>query len=80
MDTLGASQVVVERLDGTTWSPEYTFTVGNTPELQANGKNFYNLILEYIPMQSEASYRALVYFYAKSSLGTSTGIGTTNTV
>lgn len=80
MDALGASSVVVQRLSGSTWVPEYTFLVGNNPELQTSGTDFYDLPLKYTPSYPEASYRAVVYFYAKNSLGTSTKTGTTNIV
>ena len=80
MDALGASSVVVQRLSGTTWVTEYTFSVGGNPALQTNGTDFYDLLLKYTPSHPEDSYRAIVYFYAKNSSGTSTKTGTTNTV
>lgn len=80
MDVLGANKVIVERLSGSTWVSEYTFTVEEYPELQINRTDYYDLLLDYELKQPEASYRAVVYFYAKNSAGTSTKTGTTDVV
>ena len=80
MDIIGASSIDIQRLSGTTWATEYTFTTTQTPELQVSKTDYHSLILEYTPEHPKSSYRAVVYFYAKSSLGTSTKTGTTDAV
>lgn len=80
MDIIGASSIEIQRLSGTNWATEYTFTTTETPELQVSKTDYHSLILEYTPEHSKSSYRAVVHFYATSSLGTSTKTGTTDPV
>lgn len=80
MDALGASSVVVQRLSGSNWVSEYTFNIRDYPKLQASNTNYHALVMSYSPRYSGASYRAMVFFYARNSAGTDTAIKTTNAV
>lgn len=80
MSKIGASRVVIQRYDGTSWASEYTYTIQNTPALQTSGRSFYAVELPYSPSYPQSTYRAIVYFYVESSSEISTAIGTSNTV
>lgn len=77
MDTLGASSIAVQRYSGSWWITEYTYTTRNAPEIQGSDVSGYGLKLDYTPDYSNAAYRAVVYFYAKSGSQTSTAQATT---
>lgn len=71
MDVLGASSVLIQRYDGANWHTEYTVTPQNTPEIQVNGKSFHTLLITYSQNMPQSTYRAVVNFYARGSLGVS---------
>lgn len=72
MEKIGASSVAVQRNFGSGWVTEYTFTVSNTPTLQAENKNQHGAVLTYSPCFSGAEYRAVVMIYVKDAAGIST--------
>ena len=80
MDALGVSSIVVQRLSGSSWVSEYTFNIRDYPVLQTSNQSEYALVMPYSPRYSGASYRAMVFFYARNSAGTDTAIKTTNAV
>lgn len=80
MNILGASSVVIQRYSLFQWVNEYTFTPEDTPELLTTNASYHSLIVPYYPLFPNATYRAVVNFYAKSDTMTSTGSDTTKTV
>lgn len=80
MDALGATSIVVQRFNGTSWVSEYTFNIRDYPGLQTQRKDHYSAIVSYSPRYSGAKYRATVYFYARNSTGLDTAVKTTNSV
>ena len=80
MNILGASSVVIQRYSFFQWVNEYTFTPENMPELLTTNDDYHVLIIPYDPLFPNATYRAIVYFYAESDTMISTAKGTTNTV
>ena len=80
MNTLGASSVVIQRYSFFQWVNEYTFTPENMPELLTTNNSYHALGIPYKPLFPNATYRAVVNFYAKSDTMTSTVTNTTSTV
>ena len=80
MNILGASSVVIQRYSLFQWVNEHTFTPENMPELLTTNDGGHSLIIPYDPLFPNATYRAIVYFYAESDTMISTAKGTTNTV
>lgn len=80
MNAVGASSIVVQRLSGSSWVSEYTFNIRDYPVLQTSNEDNYSATVAYSPRYSGASYRAMVFFYARNSAGTDTAIKTTNVV
>lgn len=80
MDIIGASKVEIQRSNGSSWVPEYTFTSEDTPELQGEGKVSHSVTLTYSPEYSNKSYRAVVYVYVEDESGSSTKTLTSKTV
>lgn len=76
MDHLGASRIAIQRYTGSYWRTEYNFTYPETPELQGTGVGIYSGTIVYTPQYSDASYRAVVTFYASNSSGSDTGVYT----
>ena len=76
MDHLGASRIARQRYTGSYWRTEYNFTYPETPELQGTGVGIYSGTIVYTPQYSDASYRAVVTFYASNSSGSDTGVYT----
>lgn len=72
MEKIGASSVAVQRSSGSGWVTEYTFTVGNTPTLQAENKNQHSAVLTYSPLFAGRDYRAVVMIYVENTTGVST--------
>ena len=76
MDQLGVRRIAVQRYTGSYWRTEYNFTYPETPELQGTGVGIYSGTIVYTPQYSDASYRAVVTFYASNSSGSDTGVYT----
>ncbi|MDE7245306.1 MAG: hypothetical protein K2O18_15225 [Oscillospiraceae bacterium] len=72
MDVLGASNITIQRYNGSRWDTECTLTVKDTPEMQTSNAAQYSASIPYEPNYSNANYRAVVTFYAKDSSGSST--------
>lgn len=73
MTTLGATRLLVQRYDGSSWTTEYTYIAYNTPELQSSDTGYHSAILVYTPRFSGYYYRAVITIYAQDSTGSSTG-------
>ena len=80
MNTIGASSVVIQRYSFFQWVNEYTFTPENMPELLTTNAGYYSLIIPYNPLFPNATYRAVVNFYADSDTMISRVTDTTDTV
>lgn len=80
MNVIGASSVVIQRYSFFQWVNEYTFTPENTPELLTTNAGYHALCLPYKPLFSNATYRAVVNFYAESDTMISWATDTTDTV
>lgn len=76
MDQLGVRKIAVQRYTGSYWRTEYNFTYPETPELQGTNVGIYSGTVVYTPQYSDASYRAVVTFYASNSSGYDTGVYT----
>ena len=80
MDVLGATSLEVQRYTTSGWSVEYTYTPGNTPELQVKNKIRHDLTLTYSPLYKGEEYRAVVIIYAEDASGSSSKQLTSRTV
>lgn len=80
MDVLGATSIVIQRFNGTSWVSEYTFNIRDYPSMQAQNQDHYSGSVAYSPGYSGAQYRAMVFFYARNSAGLDTAVKTTNSV
>lgn len=80
MKTIGASSVVIQRYSLFQWVNEHTITPEDMPELQRTNAGYHSLGIRYKPLFPNATYRAIVYFYAESDTMISTAKGTTDTV
>ena len=80
MNTIGASSVVIQRYSFFQWVNERIYTSEDTPELLRNNAGYHTLGIRYDPLFPNATYRAIVYFYAESDTMISTAKGTTNTI
>ena len=76
MDQRGVSRIAVQRYTGSYWRTEYNFTYPETLELQGQNVGVYSQTVLYTPQYSDASYRAVVKFYASNSSGYDTGVYT----
>lgn len=72
MKILGATRLLVQRYDGSSWTTEYTYIAYSTPELQSNDDSYHSTMLVYTPRFSGYYYRAVVTVYAQDSTGSST--------
>ena len=80
MNTIGASSVIIQRYSFFQWVNERIYTSEDTPELLRTNAGFHSLGIRYAPLFPNATYRAVVNFYAESDTMTSTGSDTTGTV
>lgn len=80
MDVIGATSVDVQRNTSSGWVSEYTFTLSNTPTLQAENKVRHDVTLTYSPLYKGQSYRVVVMIYAEDSFGSSSKQLTSRTV
>ena len=80
MNKLGASSVVIQRYSLFQWVNEYTITPEKMPELLTTNDGYHILCLPYKPLFSNATYRAVVNFYAESDTMISRATDTTDTV
>mgnify|MGYP001032012158 CR=1 FL=1 len=79
MDEIGASSIIVERLNGSSWVPVKTFSPSNTAGMISYSARIYNGSVSFTPANS-GTYRAVVTVYAKSNGTTDSRVLTTNTV
>lgn len=80
MNVLGASSIIIQRKDGTSWSSEYTYNIRDYPMMQTSNSGTYQWSITYTPKYDGKRYRAQVFFYARDSFGSDTAIKTTNEV
>ena len=80
MNILGASNVVIQRYSLFQWVNEHIITPEEIPELLITNAGSHALIISYDPLFPNATYRAIVNFYAESDTMISTAKETTNTV
>ena len=80
MNTIGASSVVIQRYSFFQWVNEHTFTPEDMPELQRSNDSYHFLGIIYDPLFPNATYRAVVNFYAESDTMISRATDTTDTV
>lgn len=80
MEKIGATSVAIQRSSGSGWVPEYTFTLDNAPEIQAENKFQHSVTLTYTPRYTGVEYRAVVMIYVKDATGISTQQLTSQTV
>lgn len=80
MEKVGATSVAIQRSSGNGWVTEYTFTLTNVPEIQAENKFQHSATLTYSPRFTGVSYRAVVMIYVKDATGISTQQSTSQIV
>lgn len=80
MEKVGASGVEIQRNTIFGWVTEYTFTLSNAPEIQAEGKSQHSATLTYSPLFTGKEYRAVVVIYVEDATGTSTQKLTSKTI
>lgn len=80
MNTIGASSVVIQRYSFFQWVNEHTFTPKDMPELLRSNDSYHVLGIPYDPLFPNATYRAVVNFYAESDTMISRATDTTDTV
>ena len=80
MDIIGASQIDIQRYNGSRWVTECTLTVEDEPKMQTSDAVRHSAIIAYEPNYSSSNYRAIVTVYAKDSFGSSTAKTTSGTV
>lgn len=79
MDEIGASSIIFQCYDGSSWVSVKTFTPSNTTGMTGYNVKNYSGSVSYTPATS-GSYRAVVTVYAKSNGTTESRILITNTV
>lgn len=72
MEKIGATSVAIQRSSGSGWVLEFTFTLSNAPEIQAENQFQHSATLTYTPRYTGVEYRAVVMIYAKDAAGIST--------
>jgi len=72
MEDIGASEITIQRYNGSRWIVESTLTPEDAPEMQANDAIRHSASIPYKPEYSGFAYRAVVSVYATDSSGTST--------
>lgn len=77
MDVIGASQIDIQRYNGSRWVSECVLTVADKPEMQTSKAVRHSAIITYTPNYSDLDYHATVTVYAKDGSGSSTAQVTT---
>lgn len=80
MDDIGASEIVIQRYNGSRWVTESTITPTDEPEMQTCNASRHSASIIYTPKYSDCTYRIVVSVYATDSSGTSTTSNTSNEV
>lgn len=80
MDDIGASEINVQRYNGSRWITESTLTPTDAPEMQASNATRHSASIPYKPEYSGYAYRAVVSVYATDNSGTSTTSATSTQV
>ena len=80
MDVIGASEILIQRFDGSKWISEETLTVVDVPELQTKDASRYSKTISYAPAYTGVFYRIIVTAYAKDKSGASTSQATSTQV
>ncbi|MDR1158498.1 MAG: hypothetical protein LBK75_09405 [Oscillospiraceae bacterium] len=78
-DEVGATQIVIQRKDGSVWTGIKTFSRSSYPDLIDEDCLFYSNSVTYDGTSGQ-QYRAVVTMYAKIGSGSSSYNYTTNTV
>lgn len=80
MDDIGASEIAIQRYNGSRWATECTLTSADEPDIQTQNAIRHSATVSYTPQYSGYAYRAVVFVYATNSSGTSTTSATSTQV
>lgn len=79
MDEIGATEVVIERYNGSSWVPVKTFRSSNVKEMTANNVKNYNSSVSYDAVVT-GTYHAVITVFATLNGESDSQTITTNTV
>ena len=80
MDDIGASEIAIQRYNGSYWITESRIMPEDAPEMQACNASRHSASIIYTPQYSGCTYRIVVSVYATDGSGTSTTSNTSNEV